>query len=139
MQDYIELKRVWQDAYLFEMEVTCASEHIVASNKVYTTNQSIDNLAEEITRIVDGEETECLWENGEKGDAYAAYISMKMMHKDKRGHIQIEVYMELQDGGSFAEHHCCFYVNTEIGMLMEFGKNLQKIKQPILGRKIRLN
>ena len=64
---------------------------------------------------------------------------MKMMHKDKRGHIQIEVYMELQDGGSFAEHHCCFYVNTEIGMLMEFGKNLQKIKQPILGRKIRLN
>ena len=64
---------------------------------------------------------------------------LKFFHKDKLGHIQIEVYMELDDGGIFSSHNCCFYVSTELGLLLKFNKALYLFKEQQLKQKITLN
>ena len=139
MQDRIEIERIWQDNDYFEIQVTCISDIITATTKVYTYNENIDRLSDEIKGLINGNVNECFWENGEKGDSTTAYISMKFNKRDKLGHIKIEVFMELDDGGEFSKHNCCFYVNTELGLLMEFQRNLYKIKSQQLGEKIILN
>lgn len=47
--------------------------------------------------------------------------------------------MELDDGGEFSDHNCCFYINTEYGLLQLFRDQLPKLKQPELFSVVRLN
>ena len=47
--------------------------------------------------------------------------------------------MELDDGGEFSDHNCCFYINTEYGLLQRFRDQLPKLKQPELFSVVRLN
>ena len=65
--------------------------------------------------------------------------SRNAIHKDKLGHILVEVYLELNDGGDYDYHNCCFYVDTELGLLEEFSKKLYILKEPQLGKVIKLN
>lgn len=139
MQDYIAIERIWQDIDFFEIKLTCVSDIVTAITKVYTSNESIDDLSDKIKSIINGNVKECFWENGERGDDTTAYTSMSFFQGDKLGHIKIEVFMELDDGGDFSKHNCCFYVNTELGLLIEFQKNLYKIKRQQLGEKVVLN
>lgn len=139
MKDYIQMERIWQDEHLFKMKIECVSEFVDIINCVYTSNECIDDLIDIIRKFLRGKVSGSLWENGERGDDSSAYISMEFLYKDKLGHIQIEVYMEIEDGGKFSKHNCCFYVNTEIGLLTEFCQNLSKLKNTILGEKVILN
>ena len=139
MQDYIAIERIWQDSDFFEIELTCCSDIITAVSKVYTSNESIDNLSDKIKNFINGDVKDCFWENGERGDNTTACVSMNFFREDKLGHIKIEVFMELDDGGKFSKHNCCFFVNTELGLLAEFQKNIFKIKNQQLGEKVVLN
>lgn len=139
MGDYIEFERIWQDNDFFEMKITCSSDYITATTNIYTTNQSINNLINGLCTFIHGKIDTCFWKNGEKGDDTTAYVSMEFIKKDSFGHIQIEIYMELNDGGSPSKHHCCFFVNTELGLLEKFQKDFHKIQMPFLGTKIALN
>lgn len=47
--------------------------------------------------------------------------------------------MELDDGGSYSSHNCCFYLNTEIGLLEKFCEKIPTLKQNLLGIKVVLN
>lgn len=78
------------------------------------------------------------WGNGEKVGGYTPYLSLRFSCRDKLGHITIEVYMEIDDGGSPDKHNCCFYVDTEIGLLQKFGKDLERINTPVLEIKVSL-
>lgn len=71
------------------------------------------------------------------GDEY--YINYGYFNKDKLGHIIIEVYAELDDGGKHSEHNCCFFVETEYGLLMNFGERLDRLKNRPAGCEVRLN
>lgn len=64
---------------------------------------------------------------------------MRFFKKDRQGHFIIEVFAELQDGGEYEKHNCCFYVNTEYGLLMNFCNRLERIKQRKIGYIIELN
>jgi len=139
MNDYIEIERIWQDIDFFEIKITCISDSITATTKVYTTDENFDDLSDIIESFIHDNNNECYWENGEKGDDTTACVSLRFYKEDKLGHIKIEVYMELDDGGKFSKHNCCFYINTELGLLLEFHKNLFKIKTRKLGEKIVLN
>ena len=77
--------------------------------------------------------------NGKKGDDSTACITFEFIHKDKLGHILIEVYMELDDGGNYSSHNCCFYLNTEIGLLEKFCQKLPTLKRELLGIEVVLN
>lgn len=139
MNNQLEMERVWQEDDYFELRITCSSEIITATTKVYITNLSVDNLIEKIKFFLSDNAEKCLWENGEKGDDTTAFISLEFFRKDKFGHIQIEVFMELDDGGKFSKHNCCFYMETEFGLLGNFSKNIHKLKERQIGTKIYLN
>ena len=66
-------------------------------------------------------------------------VSLNFLHKDKLGHLLVEVYMELDDGGKLSIHNCCFYINTEVGLLTEFCERLPRLKKGSLEATVVLN
>ena len=99
MTDYISMEKIWQDVFCYQVKITCASCCAVATNDFYTSDDNIDALFHGLNDFMKGKTNEFLWENGEKGDRSTACITLKFAHKDKLGHVLIETYMELDDGG----------------------------------------
>ena len=139
MQDYIEIEKLWYDCHMMQLGIVCSSAVITASAEIYVDDYLIDNLISKITEFLNGKVMETTWANGWKGDGTAACVSFRFLHRDKLGHILIEVYMELEDGGNYSSHNCCFYISTEPGSLERFCKKLPVLKQKSLGIKIILN
>jgi len=139
MEDYLCLERNWQDDYFFALKVTAKSESVAAVTSVYSVDECIDSLSRGLDAFLAGDIDSYLWENGKKGDGSTTFVSLEFLRKDTLGHIQVEVYMELNDGGCFSKHNCCFYVQTELGLLERFNKSLPRLKEPQLGKKVILN
>lgn len=137
--DRIEIYKLWQDDVLMQLKVVCSSEVITATAKIYVSDALIDDLVYQIKRFLNGQVEESFWANEERGDRSTTCVSLHFLHKDKLGHILIEVFMELEDGGDYSRHNCCFYVNTEIGLLTMFCKDLPKLKQRSSGIELVLN
>lgn len=139
MSDYIYVNKILQDNELIQLRITCASEIITASAKIYVSNILIDDLIYQIKEFLSGKVPESFWANEERGDNSTACVSLRFLHKDRLGHVLVEVFMELDDGGNYSSHNCCFYVNTEIGLLTKFCERLPRLKQKELGTKVILN
>lgn len=139
MRDYIAIQKLWYDNDLAQLAIVCSSAVITASAKIYITDALINDLLQQIEQFLNGHVTESYWENEEKGDYSTACVSLRFLHKDKLGHVLIEVFMELDDGGDYSRHNCCFYINTEIGLLTTFCKKLPQLKGEQLGVRIELN
>lgn len=139
MVDNLIITRFWQDIEFFQMEIECKTEFITVRGKVYTTDDLIDDLYNKIEMFLSGNVNSACWQNGTRGDITTPCITFQLFHKDELGHILIEVFMEIDDGGTLNTHNCCFYVNTEVGLLYQFKENLLKLKTPQLGIQISLN
>ena len=138
MTDNIEMKRVWQDTDFFEILITCTSKTISASTEVYLTDATIDDLYNQIKAFLQFERSEVLWASGERGNQSTPSVAFRIFMKDSSGHVRIETFMELNDGGNLDKHNCCFYVNTEFGMLYNFNIKLPHIKEKVIGKTISL-
>lgn len=139
MVDYISLERIWQDENFFQIGVECVSQSVVAKSCSYATNESIEMLIEEIGAFLDGTVDSFYWINGEKGNLSTPCFSFEFCKKDNCGHIQIEVYLEIDDGGPLEKHHCCFYVCTELGALYQFKEDVVALTTPQIGKKVFIN
>ena len=137
--DYIDVCKIWQDNELIELEIVGSSGVITATARIYVSDPLIDDLIYQIEQFLSGKVAESFWANEETGDSTTTCVSLRFFHKDKLGHILIEVFMELDDGGKFSKHNCCFYVNTEIGLLTTFCKRLPRLKQNEFGTHLILN
>lgn len=129
MIEYIEVQKIWQDNDLIQLRVVCSSAVITAVTEIYVSDFVINDLIFQINQFINGQVVESFWANEERGDDSTACVSLRFLHKDKLGHILVEVFMELDDGGSYRTHNCCFYVNTEIGLLATFCEKLPQLKQ----------
>lgn len=139
MKDNIILRKVWQDNDMAEVEVICSSSVVTAVSKIYVCNEIIDELRLEIDLFLRECIQEGFWISGELGNDSTACVSFRFNKKDRQGHVLVEVFMELDDGGGFDKHNCCFYVNTEYGMLMNFCKSLNYLKTNLPGFALQLN
>lgn len=139
MQDNIAIRIVWQDNDMAEVEVICSSSVVTAVSKIYVCDEMIDELRLEIDLFLRGCIKEGFWISGEFGNDSTACVSFRFIRKDRQGHVLVEVFMELDDGGEFDTHNCCFYVNTEYGMLMNFSKSLSYLKTNPPGFALQLN
>ncbi len=137
--DKLYFKRIWEDQDFFELEIKAETQIICSSVNTYTMNESIDELSEKLEIFLSLNKDHVFWENGTKGNDFTPYISLSICKKDDYGHILIEVYMELDDGGDLSRHNCCFYVETEIGLLDNFRRSLKFLKEPGVGNCIVLN
>ena len=138
MKDNIVFKKIWQDNDLKEIEAVCSSPIIEAVSKIYVSDELIDELTFQIRNFLNGKIEEGLWANEIRGNMTSACLSLRFIKKDKRGHICIEVFAELDDGGNYDKHNCCFFVNTEHGLLMRFSERLARLKDCPVGYEIRL-
>ena len=140
MEDNIIFSKIWEDEDVIELKVVCSSSVATITSNIYVTNPLIDELIFQIKQFLDGNIEEGLWANENRGNDSTACVSLRFIRKDKLGHIIIEVYAELDDGGNYAEHNCCFFVGTEYGLLMNFGERLVRLKKDHpMGCEIRLN
>lgn len=138
MVDNIIFSRSWQDSEFFQIQVECISDLITVRGEIYSSSDYIDDLVRTINLFLVENVNGICWQNGTKGDGSTSCMALTFYRKDDLGHISIEVYMEIDDGGRLCKHNCCFYVNTEYGLLYQFRDNLQKLKVPKLGDKVSL-
>lgn len=139
VEDNIIFSKIWQDDDLIELKVVCSSSVATVTSKIYVSDSLIDELICQIKQFLDENNAEGLWANEDKGNASTACVSLRFFRKDKLGHIVIEVFAELDDGGNYTEHNCCFFVNTEYGLLMNFCESLLWLKKNPAGYEIQLN
>ena len=125
MNDYIKIDKLWQDGELIELKVVCSTEIITATTKIYVSEALIDDLIYSIKQFLDGQVIESSWANEKRGNDSTACGSLH--------------FMELDDGGNYSSHNCCFFLNTEIGLLTMFCERLPQLKQKSSGIKIILN
>jgi len=133
----LSIERIWQDNDFFEIRVTAVSQLVQATTNVYITNSDILQLANALATFPQKSDSEISWQVSESS-AIQKNLSLKVLQKDKFGHLLVEVYMIIKDGNCGENHHCCFYIQTEIGLLNTFGKRLSVINEPNLGAKITL-
>ena len=139
MIDNLVITRFWQDVDFFQLEIQCKTQLIEAIGRVYTTDALIDDLYNKLNMFLSGEEKTICWQSGTMGDDTTPCIKLQFISKDELGHILVEVFMEIDDGGALSAHNCCFYLNTEMGSLYLFKEQLKKLKVPQLGVQIQLN
>ena len=53
------------------------------------------------------------------------------------GHVKIEVDVEIADNET-RSHRCCFFVNSELGLVEQLGKSLEKLISGLEGVEISL-
>jgi hypothetical protein len=137
--DNISFKKVWVDPDFYEIEIRAKSECIGAMVRSYTTTSAIQELASHLVSFPKMQDDRYLWENGTKGDDTTPFVSLELRCEDKRGHVVIEVYMEIDDGATYSTHNCCFYIKTEVGLLNSFGKSLLSLNEDNVERLIVLH
>lgn len=137
--DKLYFNRIWEDQDFFELEIRAETQIICSSVKTYITNVAIDELSKVLELFLVQNEGLAFWENGKKGNNSTPYVSLSIGRKDKYGHILLEIYMEIDDGGDLSKHNCCFYIETEVGLLEDFQKSLSLLKEPGIGCTIVLN
>ena len=139
VEDNIIFIKIWEDNDLMQLKVVCSSSVATITSKIYVSDSLIDELICQIKQFLDGNNAEGLWANENKGNDSTACVSFRFFKKDKLGHIGIEVFAELDDGGDYTEHNCCFFVSTEYGLLMNFCDRLVQLKKNQIGYEIQLN
>ena len=46
MTDYILIEKIWQDIFCYQVKITCASSHVVATNDIYISDDSKSDFYE---------------------------------------------------------------------------------------------
>ena len=138
IMDYLSIERVWEDADFFEIEVVAQSKFICAKAKTYIPTGGINDLASELETFPKNLNGKYSWEAGECSDV-CSFISLKFYCEDKRGHIVIEIHMDINDGTPQSKHNCHLFIKTETGLLNSFGKSLALLNERGIGKKITLN
>lgn len=138
MKDNITFRKTWQDPDVMELTVACSAPVITVRSAIYVSEALIDELADQIRAFLNGG-PEGFWANEARGNASTACVSFRFFREDALGHIGIEVFAELDDGGDYSRHNCCFFVRTEHGLLMRFCDRLAWLKSSPVGSEIQLN
>lgn len=138
-EDNIIFSKLWQDNDVIALKAVCSSPVATITTKIYVSNPLIDELIGQIEPFLHGDVKEGLWSNEDRGNDSTACLSLRFLRKDRLGHIITEVFAELDDGGDYTRHNCCFFVNTEYGLLMNFCERLVQLKDNPAGCEIQLN
>ena len=87
---------------------------------------SLNEIGENICSYVNNYSKACYLEFGNKEGNFTPAFSMKLSPADWHGHVKIEVDLEINDNDTRA-HRCCFYVNSELGLVEQMGKTLKRL------------
>lgn len=128
----IIFEKIWQDEDLIELKITAISEYVKAYQNCYVDNNFLKGISEIISNYIKNHGDECYIEFGKKDGNFTPAFSMKFLPADIHGHVKVEVDLEIADNETRA-HRCCFYVDSELGVIEKMGKSLSALGNCELG------
>ncbi len=138
MNDNIVMKKVWQEGDLLELEIMCSAEYVTAYQTCYIQAEQLEAICEQISICINQLQPGCYMEFGKKTGNYTPAFSMEIIEISKSGHVKIEVDLEIDDNNS-RKHRCCFYVDSELGLVITFGEKLKALIEANVGEEVILN
>lgn len=135
--DYLSFEKIWQDNELLELKISAGSEFVSAYQNCYIQDKALENIAEKIAGYSRNYTESCYLEFGKKEGAYTHAFSMCILPAEVSGHIKIEVDIEIDDNDIRA-HRCCFYVNSELGLVEKLGSSLKRLISGEIGELVSL-
>lgn len=124
--DNIIFKKIWQDDSLIELKISAESKFVSAYQSCYVQDKKLEEIAVKICNFVGNYNEACYLEFGNKEGNYTPAFSMCILPADISGHIKIEVDIEVADNDT-RSHRCCFYVNSELGLIERLGMALKNL------------
>lgn len=137
MQDNLIFEKIYQDDNLIELKISAFSEYVSAYQNCYIQDTALLYIAKKICNYTHHYEESYYLEFGHKEGDYTPAFSMELLPADSFGHVKIEVDLEINDNDTRA-HHCPFYVNSELGLVEQFGKSLERLVHEPVGGKVSL-
>jgi len=116
-------KKIWQDEHLMELKITGTSEFVSAWQTCYIDMLTLQRVARQIQGYIACFDKDCYIVIGNKQGNSSPAFSMNIRKTDNRGHVNIEVDIEIEDI-SDRSHRCLFFISSELGLLERFGKGI---------------
>lgn len=114
----IHFERIWEDGELIEIAVVINSEHVTAKHNYYTTKSKITSLQEHLKAFTEGKDTRVDWISADGVTSEVPQFSLVCTHMDNKGHVKIEVTMDIDDCDEMTAYHkCSFNVFSELGLI----------------------
>lgn len=130
--DNIIFEKVYQDGNLIELKISASSQYISAFQLCYIEDKKILDAAQKIESYIKNFDSEYYLEFGEKEGMYTPAFSMLVLPADSCGHVKIEVDMEIDDNDARL-HRCCFFVESELGLVEQMGTSFKKLLSEPVG------
>ena len=143
--DNIIFKKIWNDSgeidnnsnFLFEVKLTCLNENVMCSEIYYMWNDRAKKIAKVIKEVIKNQKEQIVDFTKKKENTTAGYL-LKIAPPDVHGHVLIFVEMGIGNDAK-KEHHSTFIVETELGLLEQFGNKVEKMAELNLDEEIKLN
>ena len=120
MADYICFQKIRTEKDVMEVHVSAGNPVIAACAKIYVDDKILSDLQEQIFFFLREQDLAAYWENDVPGIGGPPCVTLKFLPQDNKELVLAEIYMELNDGGSFMEHNCRFYVSVNRAQLEAF-------------------
>ena len=135
--DNIIFTKIWEEENFMEVKIFAESEFASAYQNCYIQKEDLKKITEKICSYVKNQTDHCYLEFGKKEGNYTPAFSMDVLPVDVYGHVKIEVDIEINDNNIRA-HRCCFYVDSELGLVETLGLSLKNLLQGDIGTEARL-
>lgn len=139
--DTIAFKKIYSeqpDSDLLELEITAVSKYVTAFQCCYLSASDLLSSADKIEQYLRRHHEPRYIQYGEKEGNFTPAFSMNILPADQRGHIKVEVDVEIADHPG-RSHRCLFFVETELGMIERFGKQIRSLAWAPVGASIHLD
>ena len=113
MADYICFQKIRTEDNVMEVHVSAGNPMITACARIYVDDKILYELQEQIFLFLREQDLAAYWENDVPGIGGPPCVTLKLLPQDNNRPVLAEIYMELNDGGSFMEHNCRFYVSLD--------------------------
>lgn len=125
-------EKIYEDDSLVELRITAISEYVQAFQDCYIDKEYLNQIGEKIHEYANIYDKECYLEFGKKEGDYTPSFSMKLLPANFLGHLKIEVDVEIADNDK-REHRCCFFVESELGLIGRLGEQLKNVANGKVG------
>lgn len=136
--DNIIIEKKWSDEGIIEIKINAETEYINVWQECYVSESCWENNTERIIAYLKNPQGECYVVYGNMSGNYTPAFSMFFSSIDVRGHIRIEMDIEINDNNVRA-HRCSFYIITEMGLLENFAQKMLKLLKADVGFRIMLD
>lgn len=119
--DNIIFKKVWEDENFIEIKITAISKFSTSYQTCYIDESSLEHLMSKLNSYFNDYTQNSYIEFGDKKGNYTPAFSMELMGADVRGHVKIEVDIEIDDVDD-RSHRCKYFVESELGAIERFSQ-----------------